>query len=63
MPGPFHLAAHLNPFFYLIDGLRLGITGHADGSIVIGAIAVSAVNLALWLLAHALIARGYRLKA
>jgi ABC-2 type transport system permease protein len=63
LPGPFLLAAHLNPFFYLIDGLRFGFTGHADGSIVIGAIAVSAVNLALWLLAHALIARGYHLKA
>jgi ABC-2 type transport system permease protein len=63
LPGPFLVAAHLNPFFYLIDGLRFGFTGHADGSIVIGAIAVSAVNLALWLLAHALIARGYRLKA
>jgi ABC-2 type transport system permease protein len=63
LPGPFLLAAHLNPFFYLIDGLRYGFTGHADGSILIGAIAVSAVNLALWLLAHALIARGYRLKA
>jgi ABC-2 type transport system permease protein len=62
LPGPFLLAAHLNPFFYLIDGLRFGFTGHADGSIVIGAIAVSAVNLALWLLAHALFARGYRLE-
>jgi ABC-2 type transport system permease protein len=63
LPGPFLLAAHLNPFFYLIDGLRFGFTGHADGSIVIGALAVAGVNLALWLLAHALLARGYRLKA
>jgi ABC-2 type transport system permease protein len=63
LPGPFLVAAHLNPFFYLIDGLRFGFTGHADGSIVTGAIAVAAVNLALWLLAHTLIARGYRLKA
>jgi len=63
LPGPFLLAAHLNPFFYLIDGLRFGFTGHADGSLLIGAIAVTAVNLALWALAHALIARGYRLKA
>jgi ABC-2 type transport system permease protein len=63
LPGPFLFAAHLNPFFYLIDGLRFGFTGHADGSITIGAIAVTAVNLGLWLLAHALIARGYRLKA
>jgi ABC-2 type transport system permease protein len=63
LPGPFLVAAHLNPFFYLIDGLRFGFTGHADGSIVIGAIVVAAVNLALWALAHRLIARGYRLKA
>jgi ABC-2 type transport system permease protein len=63
LPGPFLLAAHLNPFFYLIDGLRFGFTGHADGSIPIGALAVTAVNLGLWLLAHTLIARGYRLKA
>jgi ABC-2 type transport system permease protein len=63
LPGPFLLAAHLNPFFYLIDGLRFGFTGHADGAIVIGALAVAGVNLALWLLAHALLARGYRLKA
>ena len=63
LPGPVLVAAHLNPFFYLIDGLRFAFTGHADGSIVIGAIAVAAVNLALWALAHALIARGYRLKA
>jgi ABC-2 type transport system permease protein len=63
LPGPFLVAAYLNPFFYLIDGLRFGFTGHADGPIVIGAIVVAAVNLGLWLLAHALIARGYRLKA
>jgi ABC-2 type transport system permease protein len=63
LPGPFLVAAYLNPFFYLIDGLRFGFTGHADGPILIGALAVAAVNLGLWLLAHALIARGYRLKA
>ena len=63
LPGPFLVAASLNPFFYLIDGLRFGFTGHADGPILLGALAVAAVNLALWLLAHALIARGYRLKA
>jgi ABC-2 type transport system permease protein len=47
----------------LIDGLRFGFTGHADGSIPVGALAVTAVNLALWALAQRLIARGYRLKA
>src|SRR5690606_14279819 len=63
LPGPFLVAAYLNPFFYLIDGLRFGFTGHADGPILIGAVAVAAVNAGLWALAHALIARGWHLKA
>jgi len=63
LPGPFQAIAHLNPFFYLIDGIRCGFTGHADGSIVVGAGAVLLVDLALWLLAQTLIARGWRLKA
>jgi ABC-2 type transport system permease protein len=63
LPGAFLFVAHLNPFFYLIDGLRFGFTGHADGSILIGALVVTVVNLGLWLLGHALLVRGYRLKA
>jgi ABC-2 type transport system permease protein len=63
LPDPFRLVAYVNPFFYLIDGLRFGFTGHADGSIPIGMLVVCAVNGALWLLAHRLLARGYRLKA
>jgi ABC-2 type transport system permease protein len=55
--------AHLNPFFYLIDGMRFGFTGHADGTIWLGMLVVLLVDLALWLLAQRLIARGWRLKA
>jgi ABC-2 type transport system permease protein len=63
LPAPFRAIAHVNPFFYLIDGIRCGFTGHADGSILVGAGAVLLVDLALWLLAQTLIARGWRLKA
>jgi ABC-2 type transport system permease protein len=63
LPEPFHTIAAINPFFYLIDGIRFGFTGHADGSLLLGAVVVIAVNAALWLLAHRLLARGYRLKA
>ena len=63
LPGPVQVIAHLNPFFYLIDGMRFGFTGHADGTIWLGMIAVLLVDLALWLLAQRLIARGWRLKA
>jgi ABC-2 type transport system permease protein len=62
LPEPFHTIAAINPFFYLIDGIRFGFTGHADGSLLLGALVVIAVNAALWLGAHRLLARGYRLK-
>jgi ABC-2 type transport system permease protein len=63
LPEPFYTIAAINPFFYLIDGMRFGFTGHADGSLVLGAVVVVVIDVGLWLLAHRLIARGYRLKA
>ena len=63
LPQPFRAVAHVNPFFYLIDGFRFGFTGHADGSIPVGTAMVALVDLALWLLAQRLLASGWRLKA
>jgi ABC-2 type transport system permease protein len=63
LPEPFHTIAAINPLFYLIDGIRFGFTGHADGSLLVGVTLVLLVNAGLWLLAHRLLARGYRLKA
>jgi ABC-2 type transport system permease protein len=63
LPAPFHVAALINPFFYLIDGLRFGFTGHADGSVAVGIAVVALVDLALWLLARRLLASGWRLKS
>jgi hypothetical protein len=36
LPEPFHTIAAINPVFYLIDGIRCGFTGHADGSLAVG---------------------------
>jgi ABC-2 type transport system permease protein len=55
--------AHLNPFFYMIDGFRYGFTGHADGSLFAGLAVLTVVNALLWALAYWMFARGYRLKA
>ncbi len=63
LPQPFRAVAHVNPFFYLIDGFRFGFTDHADGNVPIGMAAVALVDLALWLLAQRLLASGWRLKA
>ena len=52
-----------NPFFYMIDGIRYGVTGHADGNVLVGIAVLCTANLALWLLALHLFRIGYRLKA
>jgi len=46
----------------MIDGFRYGFIGRADGSPLVGLLVLLAVNLALWGLAHRMIATGYRLK-
>jgi ABC-2 type transport system permease protein len=63
MPENWRVAAHLNPFFYMIDGFRYGFIGHADGSLATGAVLLVGINAALLLLCFNLIARGYKLKA
>ena len=63
LPESLRWLAHLNPFFYMIDGIRYGFTGHADGSIGVGVATLAIVSLALWVWAYRLTRSGYRLKA
>jgi ABC-2 type transport system permease protein len=59
----FQHIAHVNPFFYMIDGFRYGVVGQSDVNPMIGAAVLASVNAALWLLCHRMFARGYKLKA
>lgn len=63
LPGFWHTVSHANPFFYMIDGFRYAMTGHADGNLTAGVLVLLAMNLLLWLLVHHLIAKGWRLKS
>ena len=63
LPGMWNYAAHINPFFYMIDGFRYGFIGHAEGSLAIGVTVMILGNLALWSLCHWMFASGYRIKA
>lgn len=63
LPEPWHGLALMNPFFYMIDGFRYGFIGHADGPVWTGLAVMLAINAALLAFCHALIARGYKLKA
>ena len=62
LPENWLFIAHLNPFFYLIDGFRYGLIGVHDGDILRGAVIVGVVNAVLWALAYGLVSRGYKLK-
>jgi ABC-2 type transport system permease protein len=63
LPPLFRTLAHLDPFFYMIDGFRYGWTGHADMNVLLGMAVMAATCAALWLLCHWMFATGYKLKA
>ncbi len=63
LPAAFQAIIHLNPFFYMIDGFRFGITDHADGSPAVGLAVMTGANLFLAVACHRLVAAGWRLKA
>lgn len=61
LPEPFRSIAHADPLFWMIDGVRAGLAGHAEGSTLLGLVGLVAANLALWWLALRLVRRGWRL--
>ena len=63
LPETFQTIAHFNPFFYMIDGFRYGVIGHADGSLTAGLAVMIGGNLALWLVCTRMLHNGYKLKA
>lgn len=63
LPEFWQQVSHLNPFFYMIDGFRYAITGHADGNIEIGMAVLVGVNITLLWVTQRCIARGWRLKS
>jgi len=63
LPGLWNVAAHLNPFFYMIDGFRYAFTGRAEAAIEVGYAIMLVGNLLLGLTAWAMFRTGYRLRA
>jgi len=63
LPAAGQMLAHINPFFYMIDGFRYGFIGRSDTDPMIGVVVLCGVNVALWLVCHRMISSGYKLKA
>lgn len=63
LPDSLRFLAHINPFFYMIDGFRFGFTGHADASLLSGGLLLTGCNLGLGWLVWSMFHSGYKLKA
>ena len=63
LPAAAQAIAKVDPFFYMIDGIRFAMIGHADGSVATGAVVLVLVNIGLWYAALVMLRRGYKLKA
>lgn len=63
LPEGWRFAAHMNPFFYMIDGFRYGFIGHADGSLIAGFSLLLIVNIGLTVLAYRMFKSGYKIKS
>ncbi len=62
LPEAFRLAAHLNPFFYMIDGFRYGFFGVSDVSPWLSLGIVGAALLAVSAVAVHLLRIGYKIR-
>jgi ABC-2 type transport system permease protein len=58
----FQTVSHANPFFYVISGFRAGFLGVSDSPLLIGGIALLAINVGLWALCYALLKSGWKIK-
>ncbi|WP_193184377.1 ABC transporter permease [Nisaea sediminum] len=63
LPGIWNQLAHLNPFFFMIDGVRYGLIGWSDSNPLVGAAVLTGMNAALVTLCYLLLKRGYKIKS
>ncbi|ATF17660.1 ABC transporter permease [Phaeobacter gallaeciensis] len=63
LPPVLRLLSHLNPVFYLIDGVRFGVIGTSDSTPLLGLLVCSLSSAAIGTLAWLMLRSGYRLKS
>jgi len=62
LPEAARWAVQLNPTYHVVNGLRYGLVGAAEGSLWLGAPLLIGLVLALGVLAWRMIAAGYKIK-
>lgn len=55
--------ANLNPFFFIIDGFRYGLTGHSESNLWMGFGLLCEINVGLFIFTYAMLLTGYKTKS
>jgi ABC-2 type transport system permease protein len=63
LPAPWHELSHVNPIFYLVNGMRFGFLGQSDVSIWLSLAVMAALAVPAYLWAQYLFTSGKKLKA
>jgi len=63
LPAFWQNLIHYNPFFYMIDGFRYGLSGHAEGDSMIGLVTLVLMNVMLCAFTLRLLQTGYKIKS
>ncbi len=63
LPTVLNRLSHVNPVFYLIDGLRYGMIGVSDSSPILGVLVCTVATLLVCALTWQMLRTGYRLKS
>ena len=63
LPDFLQTISKLNPFFYMIDGIRYCFIGNSDSSIYVGIIYLSILSFLSWFSAYYLYKKGYKIKS
>jgi ABC-2 type transport system permease protein len=63
LPAPWHELSHVNPIFYLVNGMRFGFLGQSDVSIWLSLAVMAALAIPAYLWAQYLFTSGKKLKA
>ena len=63
VPGPLRILTRLNPIFYLINGLRYGMLGVSDVSVIFGMTLAAILAVALFILVESLFRIGHKLRS
>ena len=62
LPENIHWLVKLNPFFYMVDGLRFSMIGYSEANLWLGAIGLSSLAIILFILVTELFRRGWKLR-